>query len=57
VINSAGIYILVLLLTTSSGASVAMQEFRSFDACKAAITQLAVDRRLTGYCIAKDLRR
>lgn len=58
-INTAGAYILVLLFVNSYGAragGLAMHEFPNFESCKAAITQLEVEKRLTGYCIAKEVK-
>jgi hypothetical protein len=56
-INTAGAYILVLIYGSFQQGGVAMQEFPNFESCKAAITQLIeTDNRLTGYCIAKEVK-
>lgn len=55
-LNTAGAYILVLMMTYGHDAGgIAMHEFPNFKSCKAAITQLEVERRLVGYCIAKEV--
>jgi hypothetical protein len=53
-INTAGAYILVLIFYGGATGGVAMQEFSSFQSCRAALTQLEPVTRLRGYCIAKD---
>lgn len=55
-INTAGVYILVLMFKAGSAGGLAMQEFPNFESCKAAITQLETDSSLWGYCIAKDVK-
>ena len=59
-INTLGPYILVLLFTSGdykmARGGLAMQEFPNFESCKAAIVQLEVEKRLTGYCIAKEVK-
>jgi hypothetical protein len=55
-INTAGIYILVLILGPSmGGAGITTHEMANFESCQAATTQLEPVRYLTGYCIAKDI--
>jgi hypothetical protein len=53
-IETLGPYILVLILNLGGG--LAMQEFSSFAACKAAVVQLESIRFLSGYCIAKEVK-
>lgn len=59
-LNTAAAYILVLIFVNDYGpgraGGLAMQEFPNFESCQAAITQLKVDDRLTGYCISKEVR-
>jgi hypothetical protein len=52
-INTAGAYILVLILSNSGGIST--QEIANFESCKAAVIQLEAIRFVQGYCIAKDV--
>jgi len=52
--NTAGAYILVLIYHANGGGGVAMQEFSSFQSCRAALTQLEPIHTVHGYCIAKD---
>lgn len=52
-LNTAGAFILVLIL--NSGKGLATHEFPNFESCKAAIVQLRVDSRVSGYCIAKEV--
>jgi hypothetical protein len=56
-INTAGIYILVLILGSpmGGGAGITTHEMANFESCQAATTQLEPVRYLTGYCIAKDI--
>jgi hypothetical protein len=54
-INTAGVYILVLVLSNYQAGGLAMQEFDNYDSCKAALVQLEPVRGLSGYCIAKEL--
>lgn len=52
-LNTAGAFILVLYLNNGHG--LATHEFPNFESCKAAIVQLRVDSRVSGYCIAKEV--
>lgn len=55
-LNTAGAYILVLTMSYYQYyGGIVMHEFPNFESCKAAITQLEVDSRLVGYCIAKEV--
>lgn len=59
-LNTAAAYILVLIFVNDyrpgRAGGLSMQEFPNFASCKAAVEQLKVDARLTGYCIAKEVR-
>ena len=54
-ISASGAYILVLIYHVRGAGGVAMQEFSSFQSCRAALTQLEPVPWLKGYCIAKDI--
>lgn len=55
-IDTAGAYILVLVVSGFNAGGVSMQEFSNFESCQAAITQLKSVSSLRGYCIAKDVK-
>lgn len=56
-INTAGPYLLILVLSGYNQGGLAIQELDDFDTCNAALTQLEPAREIYGYCIAKELMK
>lgn len=54
-INTAGAYILILIYSNYSMGGIATHEMPSFEACKAAVTQVMPIHGVHGYCVAKEI--